>query len=178
MNENNRINFIPKPGKFDIDKNYEISMAVKLINSIDVPLIVGLVTFAYLRIVGSTSGNRMYIPANASFDTLVYTEGKNIFKDIFNRYKIICESNDVLTETVSILESEFMAQAERVSTEFQEKFAIELREHDWSEAGFNNLDNVEYITEEMIFDGLSDYDDSYFDGAYSDYYHEIHNFIA
>jgi hypothetical protein len=175
MSENNKIDFIPKPGKFDIDKNFEISSAVNLIKSIDIPLVVGLITFAYLRIIGSNSDNKIYIPANASVKTLVYTEGKNFFKDIFNRYKIVCGVNAILTESASILESEFMSRAEKVSEEFQKTFANELLEHDWSETGFNNTDCIAFITEVMIFEGLAEQGNSYFDDAYTDFYYEIHN---
>lgn len=103
-----------------------------------VGFVVGFVTFAYLRINGTSTHNKLRIPANASFDTLSYDGKNNFFVEIFDRYKIICDANTVLHETASILEPYFMAGANKLSVEYQKNIAHDLPLLDWSDKGTAN----------------------------------------
>ena len=109
---------------FDIAKEFNYSFK---------GFVVALVTFAYLRINGTNAVNKLMIPAEASLENLTYTEGNSFFFDIFNRYKIICEANPLLTDTVTILEHFFTSGAAKLSEESQRKFAKYISELDWSE---------------------------------------------
>jgi hypothetical protein len=129
-------------------------------NSVKIPFIISLVTFAYLKINGSTADNKLHVPESASFNTLRYIEGRNFFIDILDRFKIICEANAVLGETAPILESKFAAEAEKVSAEFQEEFATELLEFDWNEDAFSGIEYREYYYDNTIFDNLAFLGDS------------------
>jgi hypothetical protein len=99
--------------------------------------VVVFITFLYLRI-NVVAANKFRIPSNASLDTLVYNEDQNFFREIFNRYKIICETHALLDETTSIFEPYFMAGANKLSVEYQQNFAKELFEYVRSEKGFIN----------------------------------------
>lgn len=100
--------------------------------------VVGFVTFAYLRINGTSAHNELRIPASAAFDTLSYDGKNNFFVVIFDRYKIICDANTVLHETASILEPYFMAGANKLSTEYQKNIAHDLPLLNWSDKGTAN----------------------------------------
>jgi len=185
MNRKNKIDFIPKTENyvpFKQVESVEIRQGVSQVEIISAILrkltrnfngfVVGFVTFAYLRINGTSAGNKLHIPANASFNTLTYNENQNFFIDIFNRYKIICEANALLGETASILEPSFMAGAKNLPKELQEDIARELLQCDWSERGFENPYCSYYVKDILIWENIV-YDD--IPTIYQDFYKELHH---
>lgn len=115
--------------------------------------VVGFVTFAYLRINGTSAHNKLRIPANASLDSLSYDEENNFFVEIFNRYKMICEANTVLHETASILEPYFMAGANKLSEEYQKNIAHDLPLLDWSDKGAANESAAANVDRDTSYTG-------------------------
>jgi hypothetical protein len=121
--------------------------------------VVSLIALSYLRINGTSADNKFHIPLNASFDTLTYSKGQNFFVDIFNRYKIICEANAILSGTASILEQYYMAGAKVLSAEYQEKIAGRIFDLDWSEKGLLNADGPDMSGQVRQFAGYTYPDD-------------------
>lgn len=164
MSHKNKIDFISVPENSFInelehmDENFRQFSLIGSIHN-ESPsfkgFIVALVTLAYLRVDGASTYNKALIPANASFESLTYTEGQNFFIDIFNRYKIICELNPLLTGTATILEQFFIAGAQHLSVEFQIDFAKKSHELDWSEKGFTNQDCGLYVECTLIRENLA-----------------------
>jgi len=111
-------------------------------------IVLFIVTIAYMRITTTNAENQFHIPANASLDTLKYSEGQNFYNEIFKRFVIICETNEVLSEIPAILESYFMAGAYKASRESNSESI--LLEVDWSESGFGKRHSSLYVNDELL----------------------------
>ncbi|OHB57798.1 MAG: hypothetical protein A2Y07_10785 [Planctomycetes bacterium GWF2_50_10] len=182
MSHENKIDFIMKPENSflysnDFMSNHfrQFSVIIDIHSELDQNFdgfVVSLVTFAYFRINGIAANNVLHIPKKASPDNLSYNEGDNFFVDIFNHYKIICEANEVLKSTVSILEPFFMAGAENLPSEFQKNIAKELLELDWSDRGFTNQECGLYVEGDLIRDILVD---ATTDCVYPDFYLHLYH---
>jgi hypothetical protein len=162
----NQIDFIPKSGNYDYpqttgisDEHQSVFQDIFIDYGLDFNgVVLCLVIFAYLRINGTSAENKLDIPVNASLDTLTFDEDKNLFIEIFNRYKIICEANSVLGETADILEPYYMAGVKKGDVQEWVKKLLEL---DWSKNGFDQQDCSLFVKEELIWHHLhSCYSDS------------------
>jgi len=143
------------------------------------------VIIAYMRINVISAENGLIIPENASIDTLKYNEGENFFIELFNRFKMICESNEVLGETASILEANYISGVDKAMKVY-DGFRVhsaglenELLELDWSESGFGKRDCSLFVRDELLWtnpDNSSDRSDFHYIDVYAN--EAIHNLAA
>lgn len=126
-----------------------------------------IVIIAYMRINMTSVDNGLIIPENASLDTLSYNEEHNFFIELFNKFKIICEANEVLNDIANTLEESFMAgtaKAIEVISGFNKaytgKIEEELLEVDWSDNAFGKRDCSLFIRDELFWTNFVDSSES------------------
>jgi hypothetical protein len=124
-------------------------------------IVLFIVIIAYMRINSTKADIKFHIPQNASLETLACNKGENFFKELFNRFKIICEANEVLGETAVILESSYMSGADKASRSEAAGIEIEIPELDWSDRGFDSgfgkRDCSLYVKDGLIWTNSDEY---------------------
>lgn len=133
-------------------------------------VIMSIVVIAYMKINATHADHKLHIPASASLDTLKCNDGENFFVELFNRFRIICEANEVLGDTASILEPFFMDGANTASSGCEAGIESELLELDWSESGFGRRDASLYVRDELIWSQFV------FENHRANYIKELHHF--
>jgi hypothetical protein len=108
-----------------------------------------MIIATYMRINATKWDNKFRIISNAALDTLTYKE--NFFIELFNRYKIICECNELIGKTATILEYPFSAGAYQMDREFEGGYHGNLLECDWSKNGFSKRDCSLFFKDYVIW---------------------------
>ncbi|HIJ80798.1 MAG TPA: hypothetical protein HPP76_03710, partial [Desulfuromonadales bacterium] len=134
--------------------------------------VLALVCFAYLRIAGTSNITKLDIPLDASISTLCCSEDSNLFVNIFNRYKTICETNKILSGAASILEPYYVEAANKASKELQNSIYKQICEFDWSNPFFTNQVCADFLDYQLIWDRLAElsHDKPFPDYFYDTYY--------
>jgi len=168
MSQENKIDFTKSPTDFFFESwpvpyegNYftyepaRIFYALTNFDPIDSDCVVLFtVIVAYMRMNATNGGKGPIIPATASLDTLKYNENENFFKELFNRFKIICDANEVLAEIANILEESYMFALDKVARTNYTGIEYELLKLDWSDSGFGKRDCSLFIRDELLWTNL------------------------